>query len=268
MLNVRKTAAVILCCMMMIGAAGCGDDSPSGKKDSGKDKEYSAAEVADDDVLNYTAPKEGEEIAVMTVKDYGEIKFKLFPELCPKGVDNFKQLVEKGYYDGLTFHRVIEDFMIQGGDPEGTGRGGESVWGGSFDGGVTPGLYHFTGALAYANSAGPSTDGSQFYIVTGPESYSDGNAQQYVDAYVQAGINMPDEAVENYKKNGGAWHLDGFAGNYTIFGQVIDGLDVAEEISKVSTGENDKPETDVVIEKITIEEYDGSDVKFTLDDYD
>jgi cyclophilin family peptidyl-prolyl cis-trans isomerase len=217
--------------------------------------------------LNYTAPVEGEEIVVMTVKDYGDIKIKLFPELCPEGVENFVGLAKEGYYDGLTFHRVIEDFMIQGGDPNGNGTGGESIWGGQFDGGVTEGLYHFTGAIAYANSGSTSTDGSQFYIVTGPTSYDESTAQQYVEAYAQYGITMPQEAVDYYESQGGAWHLEGLSGNYTVFGQVFDGLDVAEAISKASTDSSDKPEEDIIIEKVSVEEYDGGDVRFFLSDY-
>ena len=104
------------------------------------------------EIMNYTAPQNGDTIVEINFKDYGTVKLRLFPEYAERACENFTQLIEKGYYDGLTFHRIIKDFMIQGGDPAGNGTGGESVWGGKFDGGVNPALAHVTGALAYANS--------------------------------------------------------------------------------------------------------------------
>jgi cyclophilin family peptidyl-prolyl cis-trans isomerase len=258
MLSLKKITAAAVSCFILAGiTAGCGNDDKS-----------SSVKVDPDSVMNYTAPEKDEEIIVMTVKGYGDIKIKLFPELCSKGVENFVTHAKDGYYDGLIFHRVIEDFMIQGGDPTGTGMGGESIWGEKFDGGVTPALYHFTGALAYANSGSTATNGSQFYIVSGPDSYDDATAQQYTSAYSQKGIKVPQEAVDNYKKYGGAWHLDGLSGNYTVFGQVFDGLDIVEEISKTATDQSDRPQEDVVIEKVSVEKYDGEDVKFFLSDYE
>ena len=118
-------------------------------------------------VKNFTAPEQGEELVVIHVKDYGTIKIKVFSDLLPKACENFVTHAKDGYYDGLPFHRVIENFMIQGGDPKGDGTGGESIWGGKFDGGVDDSLIHVRGAVAYANSGGTDTDGSQFYIVTG-----------------------------------------------------------------------------------------------------
>ncbi len=98
----------------------------------------------------------------------GEIEIQLFPDLAPKTCENFVGLIEKGYYDGLIFHRIIKSFMIQGGDPTGTGRGGESIWGGKFKDEVTPAIkFDRKGLLAMANS-GPNTNGSQFFITTVP----------------------------------------------------------------------------------------------------
>ena len=132
-------------------------------------------------------PEKGEEIAVLTT-NMGTIKIKLCPEQAPKAVENFKGLINKGYYDGLKFHRVINDFMIQGGDPNGNGTGGESIWGGKFDDEFSGDLYHFRGALAYANS-GANTNGSQFYIVQAPKIQDgyfdnvDNIIKQYGDEY-------------------------------------------------------------------------------------
>ena len=211
-------------------------------------------------VKNFTEPEIGDKIISMTIKDYGEVKFRLFPEYAEKGVENFIGLAEQGYYDGLTFHRIINDFMVQGGDPEGTGRGGESMWGGSFDGGTDPHLIHSAGAVAYANSGATSTNGSQFYIVTG-EVYSKEELENYRDY----GYNFTDEAMEIYSTAGGTPWLDG---GYTVFGQVYDGLNIIFELQKVNTDENDKPMEDVIIESIKVGEYDGSGVHWYLSDYE
>ncbi len=209
--------------------------------------------------LNFTAPEEGDEIIVINFKDYGTVKFRLFPEVSPKGVENFVELAKSGYYDGLTFHRIIEDFMIQGGDPEGTGMGGESTWGGSFDGGKYYNLIHAAGAVAYANSGSTSTNGSQFYIVTG-EVYDDAG----MDSLASSKYFFRDTVKDIYKTAGGTPFLDG---GYTVFGQVIDGLDVIFEIQKVETDANDKPVNDVIMESVTVEEYDGSEIKWYISDY-
>ena len=108
-------------------------------------------------------PKEGEEIVVMNT-NYGTIKIRLFPEAAPKAVENFKTHAKNGYYNGLTFHRVIDEFMIQGGDPNGNGTGGESIWGEPFEDEFHVDYHHIRGALSMANS-GPNTNGSQFFIV-------------------------------------------------------------------------------------------------------
>ena len=211
-------------------------------------------------VENFTAPEEGETVVNMKIKGYdGNIKIKLFPEYADKGVENFIGLAEEGYYDGLTFHRVIEDFMIQGGDPDGTGMGGESVWGGSFDGGTDPHLIHAAGAIAYANSGSTATDGSQFYIVTG-EVYTDDEISE-LESY---GYQFSDAAKEVYTTAGGTPWLDG---SYTVFGQVYEGLDIIFDIQKADTDGNDKPVDDVIIESVTIEQYAGEDVLWYISDY-
>ncbi|MBO5343992.1 MAG: peptidylprolyl isomerase [Ruminococcus sp.] len=209
--------------------------------------------------LNFTAPEEGDEIVVINFKDYGTVKFRLFPEASPKGVENFVELAKSGYYDGLTFHRIIQDFMIQGGDPQGTGMGGESTWGGSFDGGKYYNLIHAAGAVAYANSGSTATNGSQFYIVTG-EVYDD----ESFGSLEASGYKFRDTVKDIYSTQGGTPFLDG---SYTVFGQVIDGLDIIFEIQGVETDESDKPVEDVIMESVTIEEYDGSEIKWYISDY-
>ncbi|MDE5556157.1 MAG: peptidylprolyl isomerase [Ruminococcus sp.] len=210
-------------------------------------------------VKNFTEPKIGDKIISMTIKgyeEYGDVKIRLFPEYADKGVENFLGLAEQGYYDGLTFHRIINDFMIQGGDPEGTGRGGESIWGGSFDGGTDPHLIHSAGAVAYANSGSTDTNGSQFYIVTG-----DVYSKEELEQYLNYGYNFTDEAMEIYSTVGGTPWLDG---GYTVFGQVYDGLNIIFELQKVDTDENDKPMEDIIIESMKVGEYDGSGVRWYL----
>lgn len=209
-------------------------------------------------------PEKGEEIAVLTTNK-GVIKIKLCTEEAPKAVENFKGLVNEGYYDGLTFHRVINDFMIQGGDPNGDGTGGESIWGGKFEDEYNGDMYHFRGALAYANS-GMDTNGSQFYIVQSPTvqdgyfEYVDEVVKQYGDSEIlydsNSGkivrTNYSDKAKEEYNSLGGTPYLDF---GYTVFGQVIEGMDVVDAIAAVETDENDKPTEDIVIEKAEIVKY-------------
>ncbi len=249
----RKLFAVCLSAMMLCaGFTGCGKD----------------VQIEEKPVLNYTAPAEGEEIVVIHVRDYGDIKIKLFPDLLPAACENFTTLAKEGYYDELIFHRVINNFMIQGGDPKGDGTGGESCWGGKFDGGVSNQLCNFAGALCYANSAGPTTNGSQFYIVTGTVPTAEDLAY-YEDEYDQNpkityDINFSAEAEEIYQKVGGAPYLDG---GYTVFGQVFEGLDIVYAISQVETNSNNKPTDAVYIDSITVESYDGSELRWYLEDY-
>ncbi|WP_172373157.1 peptidylprolyl isomerase [Sporosarcina jiandibaonis] len=171
----------------------------------------------------------------------GPIKIKLFPEVAPKTVENFLTHAENGYYNGIIFHRVIEDFMIQGGDPTGTGMGGESIWGDSFEDEFSTKVFNLRGALSMAN-AGPGTNGSQFFIVQASK-LPGGTVNQL------RGAGFPEEIVEAYDKMGGTPHLDH---RHTVFGQVIEGMDVVDTIAKVKKGPQDKPVEDVSIESIEI----------------
>lgn len=217
-------------------------------------------EIQELPVLNYTAPQEGEEIVCIHVKDYGDIKIKLFQDLLPEACENFLTLIEQDYYDNLIFHRVIENFMIQGGDPNGDGTGGESCWGGYFNGGVSEQLIHVTGALAYANSGSVSTDGSQFYIISGMPV-----TETMLDELTESNnLYFTKEAKKLYTQYGGAPWLDG---SYTIFGQVIDGLDIIYEISKLETNSSNKPKKAVYMESVSVEYYDGSQIRWYTADY-
>ena len=187
-------------------------------------------------------PAAGETVAIMHTS-MGDISIRLFPEQAPKAVENFTTHAKNGYYNGIVFHRVINDFMIQGGDPTATGCGGESIWGKNFEDEFTPALHNLRGALSMAN-AGPGTNGSQFFIVQAPSVHPSfiGQMQELPDYF-------PAEAIEAYQQVGGTPHLDY---HHTVFGQVYDGLDVVDAIAGVQTDGRDKPLTDVTIESIDV----------------
>lgn len=170
----------------------------------------------------------------------GEIKIQLFPEQAPMTVENFIRLAQKGYYDGTIFHRVISDFMIQGGDPEGNGTGGESIWGHPFEDELSRELFNIRGALSMANS-GPNTNGSQFFIVQNKNM-----PKRYIKQMEPAGY--PKEIIHAYKQGGTPW-LDG---RHTVFGQVITGMDVVDKIAKSKKDKMDKPLEDITIESIQV----------------
>lgn len=187
-----------------------------------------------------------DESQVIITTSMGDISVKLFPKYAPLAVQNFITHAKEGYYDGLSFHRVIKDFMIQTGDPNGDGTGGQSIWQGKdknidsgtgFKNEVTPYLFNLRGALSMAN-AGPNTNGSQFFINQNPNSQSD---------HIKPG-DYPQPIIEAYQ-HGGNLSLDG---SYTVFGQVIDGMAIVDQIAAVETGEADKPKESVTIKTITV----------------
>lgn len=148
----------------------------------------------------------------------GTIRFELLETDAPKTTENFITLAERNYYDGVIFHRVIKGFMIQGGDPTGTGRGGQSAWGGRFNDEINPSSSVYqrgykAGTVAMAN-AGPNTNGSQFFIM-------------------HADYPLPAQ--------------------YTIFGQVTEGQDVINAIASTERDRNDRPISEVRMEKVTVE---------------
>ena len=189
-------------------------------------------------------PEEGEQIAIMHVKDYGDIHMKFFPNVAPKAVENFVKHSQAGYYNGLTFHRVINEFMIQGGDPKGDGTGGESIWGDGFGTELDYSLVPYRGSLCMAMSSLPNSIGSQFFITQANYSESMENTLRT--------YKYPEGLLEQYKTYGGYLSL---YMQYTVFGQVYQGMDVVDEIAKVNTDSNDKPESDVIISSIEITTY-------------
>ena len=182
-------------------------------------------------------PAANETTAVMHT-NMGDIAIRLFPDHAPKAVENFVAHAKNGYYDGIVFHRVIKDFMIQGGDPTATGCGGESIWEQNFKDEFTPELHNLRGALSMAN-AGPGTNGSQFFIVQANSVHPN-----FISQMKELPDYFPAETVEAYAQVGGTPHLDY---HHTVFGQVYEGMDVVDAIASVATNHSDKPLEDVTI---------------------
>lgn len=188
--------------------------------------------------------KENDTIADI-ITNKGTIKVKLFPEVAPLAVENFVTLAKNGYYDGVIFHRVINDFMIQTGDPEGTGMGGNSIWNKPFKDEFHEDYRNYRGALSMAN-AGPGTNGSQFFIVQRPFT-----EESHIEHMKALGVaeGFTDEVIDAYRKVGGTFWLDF---KHTVFGQVYEGMDIVDEIAKADVGMNDKPIEDIIIKNIII----------------
>lgn len=204
-----------------------------------RDKLKEAISVTQFPQLNL-ADQKGPKATIKT--NMGDIVVQLFPEEAPKTVKNFVELAKKGYYDGVIFHRVIPDFMIQGGDPTGTGMGGESIYGDKFEDEFSRNVYNLRGALSMAN-AGPNTNGSQFFIVN----------NQNVPANMMTQLEeagFPGEIIETYKQGGTPW-LDF---RHTVFGHVVEGMDVVDAIGDAQRGPQDRPVHDIVIETIEVSE--------------
>jgi peptidyl-prolyl cis-trans isomerase B (cyclophilin B) len=158
-------------------------------------------------------------VVTMKIKNGGEIKLELYPDIAPNTVNNFISLVKSGFYDGLIFHRVIRGFMIQGGDPEGSGMGGPGykIKGEFAQNGVANNLRHTAGVISMARSMMPNSAGSQFFIM-------------HKDAP----------------------HLDG---QYAAFGKVIEGMDVVNAIAETPTYRDDRPMQDQVMETVTVDTF-------------
>ncbi len=239
----RKIIFILMGILLVTGLAACGQSSKEENPSTTDQEENSSTKDQEEATIMY--PQLSKEVAanealVVMNTTLGPIKIKLFPEQAPKTVENFLTHAENGYYDGIIFHRVIEDFMIQGGDPTGTGMGGESIYGGSFEDEFSMELFNLNGALSMAN-AGPGTNGSQFFIVHASDAPA--SAKQLEDG------GFPAEIAKAYEEVGGTPHLDQ---KHTVFGQVIEGMDTVNTIAKVKKGAQDKPVEDVKIESIEI----------------
>lgn len=233
MKKVLKFAAVA-CSMALL--VGCGSTSDSNDTSNYNEKSESVEFSVKQQV---SMPEAGETVACIEIEGFGEIKVKFFEEVAPKAVENFITHSKEGYYDGVKFHRVIEDFMIQGGDPGGDGRGGESIWGEAFEDEFHEEALPIRGALCMAN-AGEDTNGSQFFIVqakTCSESTMQGLTQVQKEIFAEWG--------------GTPW----LTGAHTVFGQVYEGMNVLDAIAATPTDGNDAPLDDVVIKTIRIETY-------------
>ena len=207
-------AAVILCtCFLMSGCGGDTESSSSEKATSAVSNEETTS--ASTDTTDYKSSY----TATIDVKDYGKIEVELYEELAPITVKNFVDLAKDGFYDGLTFHRIITGFMIQGGDPVGNGTGGPgySIPGEFSLNGYDNSLSHDPGVISMARSQHPDSAGSQFFIM--------------------------------HKK---ASHLDG---SYAAFGKIIEGRDVVDNLAEVATDWSDMPLTPVIMEKVTLETF-------------
>lgn len=190
-------------------------------------------------------PTKGETIAIMHTS-MGDIKIKFFKEVAPLAVENFLTHAKNGYYNGIVFHRVINDFMIQGGDPSATGCGGESIWGKDFKDEFSNEVHNLRGALSMAN-AGPGTNGSQFFIVQAKSV-----DPRLIKQMRRLSDNFPTACVEDYVKVGGTPHLDY---HHTVFGQVFEGMDVVDKIASTDVDFRDRPLKDVTINAIDVIEY-------------
>ena len=212
-------------------------------------------------------PQAGDYFAVLHTS-HGEIHIRLFPEFAPLAVRNFVTHAQNGFYDGLTFHRVMYQFMIQGGCPQGIGTGGQSIWGRGFGDELSPNLQHIRGALSMAN-AGSNTNGTQFFIVHNYDFFAmEMNVMSDIPFILDNlldqllvhdpntgepifyGDIMPEVFLRHYLEYGGVQWLDY---GHTVFGQVFYGMDVVDSIAGVQVSPaNDRPLQDIIIERIEI----------------
>ncbi len=269
MKNGKRLAAIIAAVALVASATAC-----SGGKTASQQSASSSAASRIKQLGDQTAmPAAGEEIAVLTTS-MGTVKIRLFPAEAPKTVENFIGLVREGYYDGLIFHRVMNNFMVQTGDPTGTGTGGTSIWNKKFEDEFNANLVNIRGAVAMANS-GANTNGSQFFIdQAGKDSFqgwsqfeqayslykqSKMTATAFAAQYGAYWLNM-DKVTQAYRtlyeQYGGNPHLDGAYSltgrGHTVFGQVFEGMDVVDQIAAAAVDSSDKPTTDIRIVKAEI----------------
>lgn len=266
------------------GGSASGDSSSTAEATNESSSPDLSGNIGDVEILP------GDTVAEIEVEGFGTIKAKLFPDIAPIGVENFKQLADKGYYDGKNIHRVVESFMLQGGSENGDGTGGDAAYTGGdssatdFGTEINRNARHFYGALCYANALGRNT--TQFYIVNSKEPQDISNVDlsdletsvEILKKYVGSAepgsaeykyyssmqkqyeatadwLKSPTkEEINKYKEVGGVYYLDG---GYTVFGQVVEGLDVVDKISAVevtenSSGELSQPVEDIIIKTVRV----------------
>lgn len=231
-------AAAALCALM----GGCETAKPSGTGPAARPQPEGLGEA------QLSAPAEGALIATVSTTK-GDFSLVLFPEQAPMAVENFVGLARRGYYNGLPFHRVIEGFLIQTGDAEGTGSGGDTIWSGNaYPNEISDGLHHYAGAVAMAHAQDAAAGNrSQFYIVqSAPDSVDSALAKTLEEAGVR------EQVVAAYRAVGGAPYLDNLN---TVFGQVYAGMEVVDAIAAVECGENDCPLEPVLVNTITVGTY-------------
>lgn len=211
----KKYLSLFLITMLMslLVLAGCGNIS----KSNNKEETNTPSGQSENGDTSSSEESKNLPIATITVDGYGVIEAELYPEIAPNTVNNFIYLANKGFYNNLKFHRIIKNFMIQGGDPKGDGTGGPgySIEGEFTSNGFANSLKHTKGVLSMARTQDPNSAGSQFFIMTGD-----------------------------------APNLDG---QYAAFGKVISGLDVLDKIQNVETNSADAPKKDVIITSITVD---------------
>lgn len=234
---------------LLLSVAGCGNSSSSQDNSketssSSESREERIEKLNKMDLPQLDKKVRADEYLVQIQTTDGNIDARLFPKEAPKAVENFVTHAKKGYYNGLTFHRVINNFMIQTGDPKGDGTGGESIWKKPFKDELNDNLYNLRGALAMANS-GPDTNGSQFFI---NQNKDDRSQELLIDDY-------PQKIIDAYK-HGGNPDLD-YADktsnqDYTVFGQVTKGMNVVDKIASTKTNSADKPLHAIKIKTIKV----------------
>ena len=203
---------------LMCFLTGCGlSSAPSAPADTEITKTDTLIEIPMAQEMNLQNPEISADADIVKMStSMGDIYIRFFEDEAPKTVENFVGLAKKGYYDGIIFHRIIDGFMIQGGDPTGTGMGGESLWGGKFKDEFSGKVSNIPYSLSMANS-GPGTNGSQFFINTASNTFLDGR--------------------------------------HSVFGEVILGRDIVDKIIKVKTGAQDRPVKEVSMETVTVVKY-------------
>lgn len=198
--------------------------------------------------LQFQTPADGAPI-VTIVTDLGTVKAVLYPQYAPMAVANFTGLAQQGYFNGLSFHRIIEGFVVQSGDATGTGTGGTTIWNGTtFPVEITDKLHNYSGALGMAHTDGDTnSNASQFYIVQTAQDSVDKSAAQTLES-----LGVRADVISAYRAAGGAPYLDNL---YTVFGQVYSGMDVVDAIGAVKCDESGTPENPVLIQSVTVGAY-------------